>query len=152
MGEHNDYNFFMWHGICLTLAWTLFALIQIASGRYMRGTNWRSHMWIHMISGLLVTAVTVGLSLYALYKCAWYFIKANPHAWAGVITLSCVTVLSLGGFVTRYMLRNLTWNTKIALLTKKVHKIFAYFIILVALVAIWFGIWDYRGDPVHVFE
>ena len=146
-----SFNFFLTHGVCLTLAWTLFALIQISSARYMKGTNWKSHMWIHIISGLFVTAVTITFALWALKKCEWYFIKDNPHAWAGVITLSCVAIISMGGIVTRYMLRNLSWNTKLALMVKKIHKICAYLIILVALVAIWFGIWDYRGKPTHAF-
>jgi len=76
----------------------------------------------------------------------------KPHAWAAVIVLSCVFLIVLGGVLTRSMLRRLVWNTRTAILIKRVHKICAYSLIAVALVAIWFGIWDYRHNPKHLYD
>jgi len=146
------FDFFLWHGVCLTIAWTLFALVQISTNRYMKGTNWKTHMWIHRISGLIITVVTLVFAFWALSKVGWKFLSMKPHAWAAVIVLSCVLLIVMGGVLTRSMLRRLVWNTKTALLIKRVHKIGAYSLIAVALVAIWFGIWDYRHNPKHLYD
>ena len=109
------FNFFYWHGIMLALSWTLFALVQIGSVRYLKGTYWRVNIWIHAISGAGITIITIVFSIWGLYDIIsgpGFLSHVNhPHAWAGCIVLSLATLISIGGSISWYMMKYSVWNT-----------------------------------------
>jgi heme A synthase len=118
----------------------------------MKGTNWDTHLWIHRINAMLIIVIVFIFALIALYKMKWKFLKDHPHAYFAVVVLGLVFFIAIMGVITRSMLRRNEWSTRSALRMKLAHIIVAYTIIVVALFAIWFGIYDYRTNPKHDFD
>ena len=53
------------HGWILWAVWSILGFLQIASGRYMRTLPFSS-LLTHIISGLLIFGITIGMSVVAL--------------------------------------------------------------------------------------
>jgi len=79
-------------------------------------------------------------------------IKNNPHSYFAFPVLFLVLFIGVFGIVTRSALQYSEWKTRVALRLKLTHKIIAYFVILTAAVAIFFGIQHYRRSPKHPFD
>ena len=56
------------------------------------------------------------------------------------------------GVATRSMLKRKKWATRKALCMKRVHRIFAYTVIVLATGAIFTGILSYRTNPKHPID
>ena len=149
-------NFFLIHGWVLWGAWGVFALLQIGSARYLKGKFPRAYMWVHIISGLLLTGVTVFFSLYAQYSLRWK-IYNNSHSYTAFPVLYGSVFVTLLGFFARYALRNAKWNTKFALQVTWAHRILGHGLILFATMANATGIYQYRNNikykfPLELFQ
>jgi hypothetical protein len=46
------------------IAWGIFGFVQIVTARYLT-CYWRAHMWIHAITGTIVTLMTIASSILA---------------------------------------------------------------------------------------
>ena len=64
----SEFDLRYWHGVLLAFAWTLFALLQIGSARYLKGTYWRVNLWIHYMCGAGITIITLIFSIWGLVK------------------------------------------------------------------------------------
>lgn len=114
-------SFFLIHGWILWAAWILFSLVQICSHRYFKH-YWISAFWIHFISGMFITAVTLLYGIYGLYKMKWK-LKEDLHAPMGLATTCLVAVLAASGILAKQRLWRAQNNTKQMLCWKKFHKV-----------------------------
>ena len=64
-------NFFIIHGTVLWITWGVFALVQISSNRYMKGSQWDSYLWVHRIVGGMLVILTLFYALYAWGTVGW---------------------------------------------------------------------------------
>ena len=147
MGDLNI-NFFLIHGTAMWLAWGVLAIVQISSNRYMKGSHWDTRMWIHRISAGIIIVITLVFALYAWGFLGWAVIP-NGHSVFVFPVLFLVLIVAILGVATRSMLRRQVWNTKSALVMKRVHWVFAYLIIVLGIGAIITGIYSYRTNPKH---
>ena len=88
----------MIHGWVSWSAWTILGFIQIASNRFLR-KFWRVHMWIHIISGMLILILTT-------YACAALIkdkgeIETDVHSIIGLIFFALTFLVVLIGFIAR---------------------------------------------------
>ena len=54
------------HGILMWVAWGFFGLLQLASNWYLK-MFWRTSMWLHRLSGIVVWTITATMSLIVIY-------------------------------------------------------------------------------------
>jgi hypothetical protein len=141
-------NFFLIHGTAMWFAWGVFSLVQVSSNRYMKGSHWDSRMWIHRLSGGIIVVITLFYALYAFGYVGWAVID-NGHSYFVFPILALVLIVAVLGVMTRSCLRRKKWNTKTALVMKRVHWVFAYLIIALGIGAIMTGIYYYRTNPKH---
>ena len=137
MGDLNI-NFFLIHGTAMWIAWGLFAIVQIASNRYMKGSHWDTRMWVHRISGGIIVVITLIYAIYAFGFLGWNVIN-NAHSYFVFPILALVLIVAILGVITRSLLRRTQWNTKTAIVMKRVHWVFAYLIIVLGIGAIMTG-------------
>lgn len=141
-------NFFLAHGFALWASWSLLALLQISSNRYLKGPFWKINMWIHRVVGTVMMAFTLGFGFKAWNKLGGKVIN-NAHSYFAFPVLLLVFFIAIGGVITRSCLRRQRWNTRKALLMKKLHKYAAYFILVSGFLAVAAGILAYRTNPKH---
>ena len=80
-------------------AWSIFGLLMIISQRYIV-PYWKIRSWIHRISGILITSITLSLGIAGLYYMSWK-IDPGPHGKLGITVVSCVAVFAFAGFTAR---------------------------------------------------
>lgn len=66
-------------------------------------------MWIHIISGSLITILTLSFIISMLRM--WGALGENFHSSLGIIILGCVTVISSFGFAAWLLTNRLKWNS-----------------------------------------
>lgn len=101
------------HGWFMFTAWSLLAFIQIASNRWFK-SFWWIHMWVHRITGFLIFCITVGFGLRMIQENGWTIIQGEPpeaHFYIGVVMISVIGVLMVGGIWARSYLNRAQWNT-----------------------------------------
>src|SRR5437660_626849 len=85
-------NYMLIHGWLLWVAWTFFAMLQILSNRYLKH-YWYINMWVHRISGLMITTLTIAMVLYMFSNMSWTLMHQMPHAVNGIIIIICVVLV-----------------------------------------------------------
>ena len=149
-----EFNFFLLHGWMLWAAWTIFAIVQVSSNRYLKGTMPGATMWIHRISGLTIAIITLTFAIWAwskIGKNGWVILD-NEHSYFVFPVLFLIVFIIAGGITTRSMMRRTVWGTRKALIVKMGHKIIAYLVILSAFCAVYYGILFYRQNPKHASD
>lgn len=140
------YDFF-WHGVFMWSTWTGFGLVQVASNRYFKADLLGTHMWIHRIIGTLMMVITLYHGVRAWIQMST--IVKNTHSIFVFPILFLILFIALGGVLTRSKLRRNVWKTAQALMVKRIHRFFAYAIILSSIGAIYSGLKGYRTNPKH---
>lgn len=137
--------FYLVHGVVLWLCWGVFALVQIGSARYLKGSYPKTYMTVHTVSGSLITGVTAFFSFYAQYGLNWKILN-NAHSYLAYPTLyGSVFVLCLG-YMARFMLLNAKWNTRLALTVTSLHRYLGHSVIVLGTFANSTGIYIYRNN------
>lgn len=144
--------FYKVHGFLMWGAWGVLGLVQLVTNRYLKGGNgWRYGMWAHRISGTLTLLITLVMAFLALKEGGWEV--GNLHSVLGVIILSLVLLIVLGGVLNRSLMQRLRWRTKDVLRVKMVHRYFGYFMLILSEAAIVTGSLKYankQGDNVNI--
>jgi hypothetical protein len=93
--------------------WGFLGFLQLFSNRYMK-SQWRWHLLMHRITGTLIFLSTLTLGILTIKESGW---KVYPavHNIIGVIVMSIVTLITLGGVYTRSRMVRVRWNTKMIL-------------------------------------
>lgn len=78
-------------------------------------------MWIHRVSGAAIMVITIIFSSMAINKVNG--INNRVHNIFGVIVLSLVILVVLGGVFSRSRLNRLRWKTNLILKVKNGHKV-----------------------------
>ena len=110
MGDLLSLNFFLIHGTAMWAAWGVFALVQISSNRYMKGSHWDSRQWIHAISAGIMVAITLFFALYAIGMVGWKVLNVT-HSYFVFPILALVLIVSILGIATRFCLNKNKWST-----------------------------------------
>jgi hypothetical protein len=71
----------------------------------------------------------------------------NNHAHFAFPTIFLVTFVAFGGFMSRFLLNKLRWNTQSAIRFKWCHRWLAYIVMCSGFMAVFFGIKDLNDDP-----
>ncbi len=111
------------------LTWGVLGFLQLASNRYLK-SQWTWHLWMHRITGTIILLMTLGLGILSIKEYGWSVYPA-PHNIIGVIVISVVTLITLGGVFTRSRMMRLKWNTSKMLKIKRGHQLFGYIIIII---------------------
>ena len=133
------------HGIIMYTSWSILSLLQISLNRYL-GHLWRWRLIAHSIVGTLALILTT----YAAYDSishAHIQIEKNPHEIMGLVTLGVIGVMGTLG-LTSAILRtgwccNMDWKTSKLIFVTKMHKYFAYFLIVGSQATISSGIMNF---------
>ncbi len=123
------YDFFKLHGWLMWLTWGVLGFLQLASNRYLK-SQWAWHLWMHRITGTIILLMTLGLGILSIKEYGWSVYPAI-HNIIGVIVISVVTLITLGGVFTRSRMMRLKWNTSKMLKIKRGHQLFGYIIIII---------------------
>ena len=91
-------SFYLIHGFFLWAAWTFFALLQVASNRYLKH-HWTLNMWVHRVSGSILTFATLLYGIVGYVKLM--FVKDDVHAPMGIAVTSIVLFLAVSGVIVR---------------------------------------------------
>ena len=94
-------SFFLVHGAVLWAIWTTFGLLQVSTNRYLKH-KWEMHMWMHRVSGMVVTATTLFYGLYGYFKLR--FVKDDVHAPMGLTVVGLISFIALSGVIARWRL------------------------------------------------
>jgi hypothetical protein len=137
------FNWFLLHGWMLWAAWTIFAIVQIASTRWLKGSIPGTNMWVHRINGMLIIVITLTFAIWAWNKLGWTILN-NEHSYFVFPVLFLVLVVAALGIASRSCMRRTVWNTKKALCVKNIHRAVAYLVLLSAFLAVYYGILFYR--------
>ena len=140
--KNGKYDFWA-HGWYMWAAWTVFALIQVSSNRYLKGDLPGTNMWIHRICGTGTMLATLYHGTSAWKGVGWKVIQ-NYHSLFAFPVLFAVFLVAVGGVATRSRLRRAVWNTPQALKFKTIHRMFAYLILITGCFAIMSGLYYYR--------
>ena len=132
------------HGLYVWVAWTIISLLQITTNRYM--LHWiKSHQVLHTLFGL----TSLSLTLYGgaiAFQARRMTVVVDVHPIMGMISSTLALLLTLGGFtalMTRQCCKN-EWKTARVLFLARIHKYFAYFLILWTQAAITTGLFIYH--------
>ena len=139
------------HGWMMWTAWSVLSLVQFASNRYLKGTLYGKHMWIHRIIGTAIMLITLIFGYYAWQKLS-FKILPNWHSYFVFPIFFGVPLVAIGGIITRSYLRRSVWNTARALQIKRGHQIFGLLLILFGQAAVASGIYYYRINSQHQFD
>lgn len=123
------FNFFELHGWLMWFTWGFLGFLQIVSNRYLK-SQWSWHLWMHRITGTLILLTTLVLGILTIKESGWS-VYPSPHNIIGVIVISIVTLITLGGVFTRSRMMRLKWNTSTMLKIKRGHKLFGYIILII---------------------
>lgn len=147
------FDFYELHGFMMWTAWGVLGWVQLFTNRYLKwGNMWRYTMWIHRVSGTLTLLLTWVFAMLALKRAGWE-VEVGVHQILGVIVLSFVTLIVLGGVFNRSMMQRLRWRTADMLRIKRGHRWFAYLMLLLTEASIISGSLKYaayQGDTVNV--
>jgi hypothetical protein len=118
------------HGVIMWFAWTVIALMQMGTGRYLKH-YWKIRQTLHTALGLTSLVLTIVGFFIILREAHWTLIIKAWHNITGVIFFFLCILLCLGGCYALYLRRyaNMDWKTKAMLRMIGVHKYFGYFII-----------------------
>ena len=78
-------------------------------------------MWIHRLSGIVIWTVTFVFSFLVLYQASWRIQQESIHPLIGLGVLIAVGLIAMGGFIARYIMGKMIWNTKKLLWVKMGH-------------------------------
>jgi hypothetical protein len=111
----------------LWAAWGVLGLIMIASNRYLK-VFYRVHIWIHILGGaiiLIVTLVLGGIAIEEVGKIDTGYL----HPIIGFIIFILSIIITTGGLIAKYTMVTLKWKSKVLLVNKMGHKVFAYLVL-----------------------
>jgi hypothetical protein len=80
-------------------------------------------MWIHRINGTLIFIFTFCWVLQIIAWFGWSVPYKEPHQLIGIVILSFVGVIVLGGVFTRAMMQRIEWSTAKVKLNKYGHMV-----------------------------
>lgn len=109
------------------LAWTVLALVSIASFRYMRKWWWLNN-WLHATSGTIICLETVIVGIIGTVD--GYHLSF--HIVLGFFVLALVAVLSMYGFYVWWYSNTAKWNSLSLRRVKNVHVYGGYFLIFIS--------------------
>ena len=140
-----DFDFFLLHGWMMWGAWTLFAFVQIVTNRYGRGKCYGFSMWVHIISGWLITVMTGFFAISAYSEMGWWYdADDGDHLYYAFPVLYGVLVIVIAGTVAQQANKFVKWNTSLVLWLKFFHKLLSYLLMIEGFIAIFTGIKVYR--------
>ena len=135
-------DYFLLHGYIMWLCWTIFSIAMISTSRYCKGRLWKIGIKIHLVIGLIILALSfLFCNILPRYKDDD---TTESHTNPGGAVLFIVIPVSLLGFITRILLNECKWNTRIGLRVRLLHRIVSYIIIIIGNIAIITGIRSYR--------
>lgn len=136
---------FKLHGWMMWSSWSVLSLVQFASNRYLKGTLYGKNMWIHRLIGTTIMLITLVFG-YAAWKYLNYTFTKSWHPYFVFPILFGVPLVAIGGIIARSCMRRSVWNTARALLIKKGHQIFGFFLIIFGQGAVTSGISSYKTN------
>jgi hypothetical protein len=101
-------------------------------------------MWIHRICGTLILLITMTVAFLTLARKEWT-ITSGPHEILGVVILSLVLLIVLGGVFNRSMMQRLRWRSSLMFRIKMGHRLFGYLMLLLSEIAILTGSLKYAS-------
>jgi hypothetical protein len=85
-------------------AWGILGVVQLFTNRYLRlHKGWRYTMWVHRIAGTCTLLITWVMAMLAIKRAGWV-VEVGIHQIIGVIILSLVTLVVVGGVFNRSMM------------------------------------------------
>jgi hypothetical protein len=101
-------------------------------------------MIIHIIGGILILIGTLTLGIIAIEEMEGN-IENFPHAIVGFITVIVSGLVLAGGFIAKITMVSFKWRSKMLLINRFGHKVFAWLILILAQVSIVLGIIKYTS-------
>jgi hypothetical protein len=137
-------------------AWTVAAIIQMFSGRYLK-LYWRWRIFIHGVIGLIVLYLTIMGLIWARrgvdhkWKFKWL------HMAYSIPVVFLLFFLVFQGMFAYYLLRiaNMDWNTRYILWMSAAHRMTAWIFMILAQISVITGIHHFveyapkYGNPIH---
>ena len=136
-------SFFLIHGFVLWAVWTFFGLFQVTTNRYMKH-HWKANMWLHRVSGSVVLFTTLLYGVVGFAKLM--MVKDDVHAPMGIAVTCIVLFLTMSGVYARSRLVRAEQDQQKMLRAKWCHKIFAYIMLVMTQITIFFGIYSYTHN------
>ena len=90
-------HFYTIHGVLMWAAWSLFALIQIYTNRYLVH-KWQWRQIVHSVVGTLILLTSI-TSFGFVFKALDFKVHLQYHAIYGLVTLSAGILLAIGGII-----------------------------------------------------
>ena len=91
------------HGWLMTVAWCVFAFVQLATNRYLRGRLWKSAILIHSLSGFVMYGLTLWSAYIALNGFQWnwsnIFSAVPIHFSLAVPIITLTFFIVMGGMI-----------------------------------------------------
>lgn len=101
-------------------------------------------MWMHRISGALITLATLIYGIVGYVKLMK--VKDDVHAPMGIAVTATVTLLAISGVMARSRLNRAEENQSRILCFKLIHKVLAYIMLVTSQITIFFGIYSYTHN------
>lgn len=129
------------HGVLMWFTWTILALVQLGTSRYMKH-YWRYSQMIHNTVGIFSGIISIASLIIILKSVHFQFYWAHWHNILGTAFIGILFSLVLGGIfaITIKRFSNFEWQTKKMLKLASIHKYFAYFVIITVQITICTGI------------
>ena len=144
---HADHGPTPWtnvHGLLMWLSWTVLALVQVVTNRYMVD-KYRWRQTVHTVSGIAIIVLTIFSFVVAFGQNTWkvvfnypHAIVANPTVWIGVL-------VAFGGIFAKFSRDKsgngtYDWRSDDWMSFVRVHRLMGYFMIFLAQFAMALGI------------
>jgi hypothetical protein len=129
------------HGVLMWFAWTVIALCQIITNRYMKH-YWRWRQFIHTVLGTISGVLTLSATLLILNWLDWHFYKDYAHNVLGAMFMVILQILVFLGVYNLVLRRlvNMDWKTAQMRSYQSIHKYMGYAIIFIVQIVIITGI------------
>ena len=101
-------------------AWTFFGLFQMTTNRYLKH-HWQTNMWLHRVSGMIVTIVTLLYGIVGIVKLMK--VVNDVHAPMGVGVTTLITFLAISGYFAGSSLDSAVVDQNRMLSFKFFHKV-----------------------------
>lgn len=137
--------FYKIHGIIMYISWSILTFVAAASTRYLKHL-YQFKIILHASAGTLITSNTVIVVWLTLTE---YNVEGSDlkygHSAIGIILLVCVIVEFIGGLFVKQVSSVLNWKTKLALMSKMGHRIFAFIIIILSNWQVMGGLYNFES-------
>lgn len=140
---HFQGDFWKTHGWATWLSWSFFSLGIVFTQRF-GAVYWRNSLTIHITLGVLSITLTLFFTAAGLIKAGKF--KNQTHAWIGLFMCCIVWMEGVTGFYAYRTGQVQRWNSRSVVISKRIHKIFGYFLIAIAQYETQIGIIQYEEE------